>query len=239
MPRFFAITDERQRDSRVGYEGPRRPARRSFVNGAGAPVANARLVKATEGHDPAALLRRHPDPEALAQALLAGDPELDLENVGRRLPDVSQVWLGEEGKILYAARALKVVLDTQGNETSREDFVDVEATVAEEVALPWSGRLLPVERVVRSFALVQKLQLRHINGLTFDFLHQIARLLQEKRQLLLVGAGERGARPLIFSRNGSPYRGFLEGRADDDGFLLVLHLSNLELKRPAAPAVTP
>lgn len=197
-------------------------------------VQSGRLVKATEGYDAAALARRWPDPEALANALVAGDPELDLDNVGRRLPAVSQVWLGEGGKILYSARALKVVFDAAGAETSREDFIDVEATVNEEVALPWSGRLIAVDKVVRSFALVQKVQLRHINGLTFSFLHDIARTLQAKQQLLIVGSGERGARPLIFSRNGSPYRVFLEGRADDDGFLLVLHLSNLELKRGGA-----
>jgi len=56
------------------------------------------------------------------------------------------------------------------------------------------------------------------------------------RGVLFVGSGEKGANPLIFQRNGSPYRGFLEGRIVGDGFLLVLHLSNLELKRPEAPA---
>jgi hypothetical protein len=145
------------------------------------------------------------------------------------------VWIAPDGKILYAARALKVLVDAKGAELSRDDFVDVEATVLEETALPWSGRLMPIDRVLKSFALGQKLQLRHINGLTFDFLFEIAKNLQEKQRMLFVGTGEKGASPLIFQRNGSPYRGFLEGRVDGDGFLLVLHLSNLELKRPEAP----
>jgi hypothetical protein len=70
------------------------------------------------------------------------------------------------------------------------------------------------------------------NCTPFDFLRSIARTLQEEDKMLFVGSGSRGTEPLIFQRNGSPYRGFLEGRVEGDGFCLVLHLSNLELKRP-------
>jgi hypothetical protein len=33
--------------------------------------------------------------------------------------------------------------------------------------------------------------------------------------------------------NGTPYRGFLEGRIDGENYILLLHLSNMELKLPA------
>lgn len=228
MPRFLSIFDNRRRDARVEVDGPARPPRRSFVAVDGRPVRSARLVKVTEGHDLAALQRQWPDPEALARALVAGDPELDLEKVGQRVGTTNQVWVSGDGRILYTAHALRVVTDPAGTEVSREEFVDVEATVQEDVALPWSGRLLPAEEVVRRYALVQKLQLRHINGLTFDFLHEIARTLQESGKLLRVQAPKGGA--LVFQRNGTGYFGFLEGRVEGEGFKLVLHLSNLELK---------
>lgn len=230
MPRFLHITDHRRRDASVGAAGPVAPPRRSFVGPEGQPARSTRLVKTTEGHDHVALSARHPDPEALAAALLAGDPEIDLEQVGRPVGPVNQVWVNPDGKILYSARTLRVVYGADGAEKSREDYVDVEATVNEQFALPWTGRLQPVERVVRNFALVQKVQLRHINGLTYDFLHELAAHLQEKQSMLVLRGGEKGEKPLIFQRNGSSYFGFLEGRADAEGFLLVLHLSNLELK---------
>ena len=47
---------------------------------------------------------------------------------------------------------------------------------------------------------------------------------------MLVGAGPKSNQPLIFQRNGSAYRGFLEGRTQGDKYCLLLHLSNLELK---------
>ncbi len=90
------------------------------------------------------------------------------------------------------------------------------------------------EDVVRRFVFSRAFQIRHVNGLTFDFLHGIARTLQEAGKLLFVGTGAKGQGPLIFTLNGTPYRGFLGGRADADSYLLVLHCSNLELK--AVPA---
>jgi hypothetical protein len=190
-----------------------------------------RLVKATEKTSLDALTRMLGTPEAVSKALVEGDPEIDLEQVGRRLGQATRVWVGGTGQILYAARVLSVVTAPDGTEKSRGDFVDVEATVGEDLPpLAWSGRLMPAAQVVRKFALVRKQQLRHVNGLTFDFLYDIAKTLEASQQMLVVGSGPRGQQPLIFQTNGAPFRGFLEGRTEGDTYLLVLHLSNLELK---------
>jgi hypothetical protein len=76
------------------------------------------------------------------------------------------------------------------------------------------------------------MQIKHADGVTFDFLHSIAKELDEKDCVMLLSAGQDGKSPLVFQTNGTPYRGFLEGRVKDDGFLLLLHLSNMELKKP-------
>jgi hypothetical protein len=140
--------------------------------------------------------------------------------------------VGPGGQVLYAARALQVVTAPDGTEKSRGEFVDVEATVGEELPpIVWTGRLMPARDVVRRFVFVRKAQLRHVNGLTFDFLYEMAKSLHDEQKMLLVGAGPKGQAPLIFQTNGSPFRGFLEGRVEGDAYRLVLHLSNLELKR--------
>jgi hypothetical protein len=56
---------------------------------------------------------------------------------------------------------------------------------------------------------------------------------------LLLGAGSKSNQPLILRRNGTPYRGFLEGRTRGETYRLVLHLSNLELKAPEVQAAPP
>lgn len=72
-----------------------------------------------------------------------------------------------------------------------------------------------------------------MDGLTFDFLFDLARTLGETDAMATVGSGPKGTGPLFLERNGVPYRGFLEGRIKEDTYLLILHLTNMELKRPA------
>ncbi len=231
MPRLISIMDAKKRDAQIEVDSPRSREAHRYVGPDGEPVTHQRLVKGTERTTYGALLEEAGSPEAISKALIEGDPEIDLTQVGRRLGYTSRVYLGPAGNVLYVARILKVVYGPDGQETSREDFVDVEATVGEELPpLPYTGRLMPVDTVIRRFALVRKLQLRHVNGLTFDFLYEIAKSLQDAGKLMLVGAGSKGATPLIFQTNGTPFRGFLEGRVEGDSYKLVLHLSNLEIK---------
>ena len=232
MPRLISIMDAKKRDAQIEVDSPTRRERMHYVDPDGQPVRHERLVKGTEKTTYEALLAAHGTPDAIAQALIEGDPEIDLAQVGRRLTNTSRVYLGADGQVLYVARILKVVYDADGGEQSREDFVDVEATVGEELPpIPWTGRLMPIDQVIRKIAFVRKLQLRHVNGLTFDFLYEIAATLQREGKLMVVGAGPKGNQPLIFQTNGTPFRGFLSGEVTDDAYKLVLHLSNLEIKR--------
>ena len=64
-----------------------------------------------------------------------------------------------------------------------------------------------------------------------DGIYHVKKELQDEDVMVLVGAGQKGKEPLIFQANGMPYRGFLEGRVDGKKYQLLLHLSNMELKR--------
>ncbi|HJL14974.1 MAG TPA: hypothetical protein RMH99_04920 [Sandaracinaceae bacterium LLY-WYZ-13_1] len=232
MPRLISIRDAKKRDAQIEVGSPKRRERMRWVGPDREPVRHQRLVKGTEKTTYEALLERFGTPEAVGAALVEGDPEIDLGQVGRRLAHTSRVYLDPDGHVLYVARVLKVTYDPHGEEIAREDFVDVEATVGEELPpIPWSGKLMPIDTVIRRFAFVRKLQLRHVNGLTFDFLYEIAQTLQEAGKVMLVRAGAKGRDPLIFQTNGTPFHGFLEGRVEGDAYKLVLHLSNLEIKR--------
>jgi hypothetical protein len=88
--------------------------------------------------------------------------------------------------------------------------------------------------VYNKFVFSSKMQIVHVNGLTYDFLYGFAKELEEKQSLMLVGAGAKSSQPLVFMRGGTGYRGFLEGRTQGEKYCLILHLSNMELKAPAA-----
>ena len=88
---------------------------------------------------------------------------------------------------------------------------------------------MTISVVLTKFVLLKKIQIRHSGSKAFDYLYGIAKLLQDKKSMMYLGGGPAGKDPLIF--RGTPFRGFLEGRVKKDSYLLVLHLSNLELKK--------
>ena len=68
--------------------------------------------------------------------------------IGHEVEEV--IDLGLLDNPIRIARILKVVYDAEGEEKSREDFVDVEATVGEDLPpIPWTGKLMPAETVLR------------------------------------------------------------------------------------------
>ena len=131
---------------------------------------------------------------------------------------------------------MEILFDPQGEEKERRAPVDVLSNVDAEVPVRWTGKNIPIVEAVRRFAFQRRLQLSHGNGITFDFLFEIAKTLHDTQTLMLVGAGDKGTDPLIFRANGKPYRGFLHGRVDDKRFQLFLLLSAMELKNTSLGA---
>ena len=181
-----------------------------------------------------------------AQALIDGDPEIDMEMVGMRLGEGRRVYLeyewqdkdGKEvktgdGRIRHAPPSfIEVLSNPDGSERERRKPEEVEANINEELPLHWSGKKLPRAEAARRFVMTRTIQLFHQDGLTYDYLFEMAGQLAKEDVLMLIGAGGKGNAPLIFQANGTPYRGFLEGRVDGKSYKLLLHLSNLKLKLP-------
>lgn len=173
--------------------------------------------------------------EDYAQALVDGDPEVDVEKVGREINPSAKVFLSSDGQVMHAVpTVVEVITDPDGTERDRREPTNQPSNVTDTLPVVWTGKTMAKRDAVRKFVFTRTLVLRHTNGLSFDFLHAMAKELAESGEVVLVGAGKGGKQPLVLQENGTPYRGFLEGRVDGDRFALLLHLSNMELKRPAA-----
>lgn len=173
--------------------------------------------------------------EDYAQALIDGDPEVDVEKVGREIIPSAKVFLSSDGQVMHAVpTVVEVITDPDGTERERREPSNQPANITDTLPVVWTGKTMAKRDAVRKFLFTRTLVLRHTNGLSFDFLHAMAKELAESGEVVLVGAGKGGKLPLVLQENGTPYRGFLEGRVDGDRFALLLHLSNMELKRPAA-----
>jgi len=231
MTNSIHIANSKGRDATVGLlhikapEGPRMGLpneRMSFQ----------RYLAATESTTHDALSKQFG--ENYAQHLLSGDPEIDMESIGLRIEHTQTVYLDGDQKLLYEEpQFIDLLLNPDGTEKERRAPIDVDMNVVSEVPVRFSGRLVPIQDAVRRFAFKSKLQLHHIDGLTFDFLYEMAKDLEAQKALMVIGAGDKGAQPLIFQANGKPYRGFLEGKTKDKSYQLVLHLSEMEFKKPA------
>ena len=192
-----------------------------------------------------ALNGQNPLPSATASHLIEADPELDLQTAGRLMRDATGVYLdpsAAQPTIATEFKEVEVVYTPDGQEKERRSRVFRSANVDTTQPLKIVRRM-PVKECLTKFVFRGMQQLVHTDGLTFDFLHGLAKSLQDSQSMALVGAGPKGAGPLVLRDGGTPFRGFLYGEAEGTGdnarYRLLLLLSDQELKRPAPPAPAP
>jgi hypothetical protein len=231
------ISNSNNRDAMVETETVGSSMSVRWLDERGRQAQNLRLLRATVDRDTDELIKQAGSVEKVSKLLIEGDPEIDIENYGRALSETSRVYIDLDKKIVHKVQEWEIVRNVDGTERERRPMKAAVPNTATETPLRWSGRLMKKAEVFNKFVFTSKLQVVHVNGLTFDFLYAMAKELDEKQSLMLVGAGQKSTQPLIFQRGGTPYRGFLEGRVQGEKYCLVLHLSNLELKPPmhAAP----
>ena len=199
----------------------------------GKPVVFQRYVAAGEGKIHETLVKEFGD--SYSKQLIDADPEIDFEMVGRTITATNTVLLDKDGQPLFCApEVLEIIYGPNGKEVERRTPVEIAPNINEEVPVKWTGKLIPRADLVRKYAIKRSMQLRHVDGVTYDFLYAIAKELDEKDSVMLLGGGEAGKGPLVLQSNGSPYRGFLDGRINGDKYVLLMHLSSMELKKPAA-----
>ena len=228
------LTDSRSRDAVVKAETTGVAEEIRYVDDEGQSAYTRKILKATVEHDYDTLLEKYNgESEALVKALIESDPEVDMEICGLYLWGVSKVYVNSSDGIVYRIEQSEIVRGPDGSIKDRRPRQRAEANVDMEIPLTWTGRKIDKADAVRRFVFASKLQIVHINGLTYDFLYGMAKELAEADVLMMIGGGSKGRDPLIFRSGSIPYRGFLEGRIDGDKYILLLHLSNLELKVPS------
>ena len=225
------ISNAKNRDAVVALEGlmPKREFR--YTDPDGRPVLTRKLLKTDVEHDLDMLAKRRRSMEALAKALIKEDPEVNIEQFGMFLADTSRVYVSKRG-IVHIVDEFEVIKNPDGTERERRPRHKEPQNINADIPLRWTGKFIKKDEAVKRFVFTNKKQLIHINGLTFDFLYQMAKDLDKRKSLMLVRAGEKGDKPIVINRGGKAYNAFLEGRVKGDAYCLILHLSNMELKIP-------
>ena len=222
------LANKKKRDAQVSLETVGVKRNVLYIDPEGKLTHNVRLLKSTVNEQG---LTKAYELDELADAIIKDDPEIDIETFGRYLTETSRVYT-HDNKIVFHVKEEEVVITPDGEEKERRPREVKFQNVNTDVPVPWSNRLIKKKDAVRKFVFTDTKQIMHTNGLTWDFLYEIAKELADKDSLMLVGGGKKGNEPLVFQRGGKSFRGFLEGRIEGDSYCLLLHLSNLELKIP-------
>ena len=233
MSRWIRLSDSRGRDARVRMEATSYVKSNCFQSVENHPVKAEKLIKSPIDRSFEQIRSQCADDNEFAKMLIQGDPEIDMEAAGRKTGKTDRILLDPDGNVLYAASEVEILYDSMGYEIERREPVMTASNINAETPLAWTGKMFRRSEAVSCFAFTRNYQLRHVDGLTFDFLFAMASELDRLDSVVLIGIGSRGADPIILERNGLPYRGFLEGRINGDKYLLLLHLSRLELLQPA------
>ena len=220
------------RDAVVNMESVSTPLRVRWLDSRNRQARNIRVLKSTVQHDADALAKQAGDMRKVGQALVDGDPEINLEMVGYLLSATSRVFVDKEQQLVHRIQQFEVIKDPDGKTRERRPREITPQNVTTDIPLQWTNKFIKKADVVRKFVIANKMQLMHINGLTYDFLFGMAKDLEERQSMMLLGGGAKANEPLILRRGSSPFRGFLEGRTEGEKYCLILHLSNLELKSP-------
>lgn len=228
MIRAIHLSNDRRRDAQVAFDARAVASTLRRVLPSGEEPVSVRLVKTTGAIERS--LRENYDAGQLAEALVAGDPDVDLETTGRKLSRTSRIFVDRNYEIVYHVNLEQVIFNPDGTERERRALEKVPGNLNRPIPLRWTGRMFPRGEALRRFVFSRSYQLRHVNGATFDFLFDMAARLDRADAMVLLGAGPKGSDPLLMSRGRQPYRGFLEGRVAGEKYCLILHLSDIELK---------
>ncbi len=230
------LANKNRRDARVSLLGVRPKRVIRWLDENRRETKTVRLLQCDAKHSTPKLLKEFEgELDELGKAIADSDPEIDFELFGKLLTETSRVY-AVDGELSYHVEEFEVVTDAAGNLKERRPRKVEPQNTNSDIPLIWTGKFIKKCEAVRKFIFTGMKQITHINGLTYDFLYEIARELDENDSFMILGAGK-GNQPLIFQRGGKPYRGFLEGRVEGEKYLLLLHLSNMEFKAPKVSQV--
>ena len=228
--RTLKITNDKGRDAEVHFVSHPIKSPYAYVDQSGQAVTNKKYVKSTSKQDLPRLLDQFGSLENIAEQLISSDPEIDMEVTGQFLENVSRVYVNEDEKIVFRITKTEKVYNHNGELQTERELIQKRSNINTEIPIKWTGKLIPKEKFYKKFVSIHTYRITHDSGLKYDFLFDMASKLAEKKSMMLLAGGEKGNQPLIMQDGGKPYRAFLEGRIQGEKYLLLMHLSNMELK---------
>ena len=234
MFRYIKIQDKDKRDADINFKSVKKGNMIYMALDNGEKPINKKVIKSTiENSIEHILNKSNPTDEdyiKFSDKLLKEDSEIDFELFGKFIGKTDKIYTDKNLKPVYNVTVTEQILDSKGELVEEKDKKFIKSNITGEDTVKWTGKYIPKKQLYNKVVLSSKYQLKHVNGLTFDFLFNIAKNLHEKDSFMMLGGGK-GNEPLIMNDNGKSYRAFLEGKINGNSYCLIMHLSNQEYKK--------
>ena len=233
MIRYIKIEDENKRDAEITFKSVTQKNSVYLALENGVKPINKKVIKSSKDFTLETLTGKlDPSDEELnnfSEKLLNEDIEIDFELFGKFIDKTDRIYTNKNLNPVFNVDLIEKVFDTEGNLKEERKPTYLNSNISGESILKWTGKYIPKNKLYNKVVLSSKYQIKHVNGLTFDFLYKISKTLNDKDSFMVIGGGK-GNEPLVFNDGGKPYRGFLEGKVNENSYCLILHLSNQEYK---------
>lgn len=228
----IAIQDAKGRSAVVFYEN-RSPQKRAPNN-----ASQIRRIKSTLETNYEHLFKNTQNSaEKIAETIFEKDSEIDIEKVGLKIGHLHRFFIDSNEKPATNIYFEETIYSKSGEIKEVRPYQKKHNSISDlDCPLRWSKNYIPIQIAAKKFVVSKILQLFSFDSLTFDFLYEIAALLEEKKSIINVGAGKNGNEPIVLQEGGKPYRAFLKGKVSEPAkwcktrksFKLLLLLCEME-----------
>ena len=177
---------------------------------------------------------RNLSPEAISEALIKNDPEVDTVTLGKPVQVKSSVFLNKAGEPVTSFKVLEDKFLPDGTLKDTKPYKPSEPNIELPVQILTKGNQ-SAEDMIQKFVVHKVYQLVHTDNLSFDFMYNLCKEIQPLGFVRLAG-GLKANEPLVLRKEGLPCFAFLRGKVEGDTYCATLHLTNTELKAPVAKA---
>ena len=233
MLRYIRIQDNNKRDADINFKSVKTGNLIYLALENGEKPINRKVLKSTAENSINHILNKSEptdnDYANFSEKLLKDDSEIDFELFGKFIGKTDKIYTDKNLKPVYNVIVSEQILNPKGELVEEKKQKHISSNITGEDIVKWTGKYIPKKKLYNKIVLSSKYQLKHVNGLTFDFLYKIAKDLHDKESFMMLGGGK-GNEPLVMNDNGKSYRAFLEGKISGNSYCLIMHLSNQEYK---------
>lgn len=233
MIRYIKIEDSNKRDAELTFKSVRTGNTIFLAMENGEKPISKKIIRSSKEKNLKSLLKKNDasqdDYNNFSEVLISSDSEIDFELFGKFIGKTERIYTTESFDPVFNINVTEKILNPKGEVTEERKPNYLKSNISGENIIKWTKKYIPKKKLYNKVVLSSKYQIKHVNGLTYDFLYNMAKDLNDKNSFMMVGGGK-GNDPLVFNDGGNPFRGFLEGRVKDKAYCLILHLSNQEFK---------